>query len=77
MENLSPVSVSYLRFSLFTGICIFHHFYISLSIFCRYVGRLMVKSSSKPIDIVGQLNKMAGFAPDEEIDLFEVRAGAL
>ncbi|CAH8260155.1 unnamed protein product [Arabidopsis lyrata] len=37
----------------------------------RYVGRLMVKSSSKPMDIVGQLNKMAGFAPDEEIDLFE------
>jgi ubiquitin carboxyl-terminal hydrolase 7 len=37
----------------------------------RYVGRLMVKSSSKPMDIVGQLNKMAGFAPDEEIELFE------
>ncbi|KAL0708078.1 hypothetical protein Bca4012_074504 [Brassica carinata] len=33
--------------------------------------RLMVKNSSKPMDIVGQLNQMAGFAPDEEIELFE------
>lgn len=38
----------------------------------RYVGRLMVKSSSKPMDITGKLNEMAGFAPDEEIELFEV-----
>ncbi|XP_013715515.1 ubiquitin C-terminal hydrolase 12-like isoform X2 [Brassica napus] len=37
----------------------------------RYVGRLMVKSSSKPMDITGKLNEMAGFAPDEEIELFE------
>ena len=32
----------------------------------------MVKSSSKPMDITGKLNEMAGFAPDEEIELFEV-----
>ncbi|XP_010519993.1 PREDICTED: ubiquitin carboxyl-terminal hydrolase 12-like isoform X2 [Tarenaya hassleriana] len=37
----------------------------------RYVGRLMVKSSSKPMDIIGKLNQMAGFASDEEIELFE------
>ncbi|CAN8269436.1 unnamed protein product [Cochlearia groenlandica] len=37
----------------------------------RYVGRLMVKSSSKPMDIAAQLNQMAGFAPDEEIEFFE------
>ncbi|CAH8312608.1 unnamed protein product [Eruca vesicaria subsp. sativa] len=37
----------------------------------RYVGRLMVKNSSKPMDITGKLNEMAGFAPDEEIELFE------
>ncbi|CAH8321728.1 unnamed protein product [Eruca vesicaria subsp. sativa] len=37
----------------------------------RYVGRLMVKSSSKPMDITGKLNEMAGFAPDEEIELYE------
>ncbi|KAL0743878.1 hypothetical protein Bca4012_085391 [Brassica carinata] len=41
----------------------------------RYVGRLMVKNSSKPMDIVGQLNLMAGFAPDEEIELFEIEDG--
>ena len=44
---------------------------------CRYVGRLMVKKSSKPMDIVGQLNQMAGFAPDEEIELLEVSACAI
>uniref|UniRef100_A0A2P2MFR1 ubiquitinyl hydrolase 1 n=1 Tax=Rhizophora mucronata TaxID=61149 RepID=A0A2P2MFR1_RHIMU len=37
----------------------------------RYVGRLFVKSSGKPIEIVGKLNQMAGFAPDEEIELYE------
>ncbi|KAG2334816.1 hypothetical protein Bca52824_005996 [Brassica carinata] len=37
----------------------------------RYVGRLMVKSSSKPMDITGKLNEMAGFAPDEDLELFE------
>lgn len=31
-----------------------------------------MKSSSKPMDIVGLLNQMAGFAPEEEIELFEV-----
>lgn len=31
-----------------------------------------MKSSSKPMDITGKLNEMAGFAPDEEIELFEV-----
>ena len=36
----------------------------------------MVKNSSKPMDIIGELIQMAGFAPDEEIELFEVRAGA-
>ncbi|XP_010557963.1 PREDICTED: ubiquitin carboxyl-terminal hydrolase 12-like [Tarenaya hassleriana] len=37
----------------------------------RYVGRLMVKNSSKPMDIIEKLNEMAGFAPDQEIELFE------
>lgn len=38
----------------------------------RYVGRLFVKSSTKPIEILEKLNKMAGFDPDQEIELFEV-----
>ncbi|KAG2310103.1 hypothetical protein Bca52824_021660 [Brassica carinata] len=42
----------------------------------RYVGRLMVKSSSKPMDITGKLNEMAGFAPDEEIELLRFAASA-
>ncbi|GAV86141.1 UCH domain-containing protein [Cephalotus follicularis] len=36
----------------------------------RYVGRLFVKSSGKPIEILGQLNQMSGFAPDVEIELY-------
>ena len=39
---------------------------------CRYVGRLFVKSSGKPIEILGKINQMAGFAPEEEIELYEV-----
>ncbi|XP_060958516.1 ubiquitin C-terminal hydrolase 12 isoform X7 [Cannabis sativa] len=37
----------------------------------RYVGRLFVKSSGKPMEILGKLNQMAGFASDEEIELYE------
>ncbi|CAI9765932.1 unnamed protein product [Fraxinus pennsylvanica] len=36
-----------------------------------YVGRFFVKSSGKPIEILTKLNELAGFAPDEEIELFE------
>jgi len=28
--------------------------------------------SGKPVDILVKLNEMAGYAPDEEIDMFEV-----
>ncbi|XP_024443312.2 ubiquitin C-terminal hydrolase 12 isoform X2 [Populus trichocarpa] len=37
----------------------------------RYVGRLFVKNSSKPIEILAKLNQMAGFASEEEIELYE------
>ncbi|KAJ6995427.1 ubiquitin carboxyl-terminal hydrolase 12 [Populus alba x Populus x berolinensis] len=37
----------------------------------RYVGRLFVKSSGKPIEILAKLNQMAGFPPDEDIELYE------
>lgn len=37
----------------------------------RYVGRLFVKSLGKPIDILTRLNEMAGYAPDEDIELYE------
>ncbi|OMO88841.1 Peptidase C19, ubiquitin carboxyl-terminal hydrolase 2 [Corchorus capsularis] len=37
----------------------------------RYVGRMFVKGVGKPIDILTRINKMAGFAPDEEIELYE------
>ncbi|CAN6586674.1 unnamed protein product [Malus baccata var. baccata] len=37
----------------------------------RFVGRFFVKSSSKPAEILGKLNQLAGFAPEEEIELYE------
>ncbi|KAL6521230.1 CSN-associated deubiquitinating enzyme Ubp12 [Orobanche gracilis] len=37
----------------------------------RYVGKLLLKSSGKPIEILPKLNEMAGYAPDEKIELFE------
>lgn len=30
-----------------------------------------MKGTGKPIEILARLNEMAGFAPEEEIDLFE------
>ncbi|KAL5702529.1 ubiquitinyl hydrolase 1 [Ranunculus cassubicifolius] len=36
----------------------------------RYVGRLFVKDSGKPTEVLSKLNKMAGFADDVEIDLY-------
>ncbi|KAK4790626.1 hypothetical protein SAY86_017930 [Trapa natans] len=37
----------------------------------RYVGKLFVKSYCKPVEILSKLNEMAGFHPDEEIELYE------
>lgn len=38
----------------------------------RYVGRLFVKSTGRPLEILSKLNEMAGFDANEEIELFEV-----
>ncbi|XP_062207009.1 ubiquitin C-terminal hydrolase 13-like isoform X1 [Phragmites australis] len=37
----------------------------------RYVGKLIVKASGTPSDIVKRLNLIAGFPPDEDIELYE------
>ncbi|XWS74671.1 hypothetical protein CRYUN_Cryun01aG0018000 [Craigia yunnanensis] len=37
----------------------------------RYVGRMFVKGADKPIEILTRINKMAGFGPDEDIELYE------
>ncbi|KAG5405656.1 hypothetical protein IGI04_011775 [Brassica rapa subsp. trilocularis] len=55
----------------FEDILLFFKLYDPENGILRYVGRLMVKNSSKPMDIIGELIQMAGFAPDEEIELFE------
>ncbi|XP_030520703.1 ubiquitin C-terminal hydrolase 12-like [Rhodamnia argentea] len=37
----------------------------------RYVGRLFVKGTGKPAEILTKLNEMAGYSPDQEIELYE------
>ncbi|KAL0908829.1 hypothetical protein M5K25_023338 [Dendrobium thyrsiflorum] len=37
----------------------------------RYMGRLFVKALGKPAEILTKLNEMAGFSPNEEIELYE------
>ncbi|XP_055829915.1 ubiquitin C-terminal hydrolase 13-like [Solanum dulcamara] len=37
----------------------------------RYVGRLFAKGVSNPTEILSKLNEMAGYAPDQEIELYE------
>ncbi|KAK9019655.1 hypothetical protein V6N11_054168 [Hibiscus sabdariffa] len=37
----------------------------------RYIGRMFVKVAGKPMEILARINKMAGFDPDEEIELYE------
>ncbi|KAJ8439362.1 hypothetical protein Cgig2_022499 [Carnegiea gigantea] len=41
----------------------------------RYVGRLFVKANRKPGEILGKLKEMAGYAPEEEIELYELEDG--
>ena len=36
-----------------------------------FVGRLFVKALGKPSEILTKLNEMAGFVPNEEIELYE------
>ncbi|XP_027344833.1 ubiquitin carboxyl-terminal hydrolase 12-like isoform X3 [Abrus precatorius] len=37
----------------------------------RYVGRLFVKCTGKPLEILTKLNEMAGYDPEEDIALYE------
>lgn len=52
---------------------------VFIGLFCslRYVGRLYVKSTGKPVDILKKLNELAGFDSDEEIELYEVCSSAV
>ncbi|KAI3783642.1 hypothetical protein L1987_42728 [Smallanthus sonchifolius] len=52
-------------------ILLFFKLYDPLKEELRYVGRLFVKGTGKPAEILTKLNELAGFAPNEEIDLFE------
>lgn len=53
-----------------------HKFHSSFYNF-RYVGRLFVKGNGKPFEILTKLNEMAGYPPEEEIELYEVWASSL
>ncbi|CAH9125061.1 unnamed protein product [Cuscuta epithymum] len=37
----------------------------------RYIGRFFVKNTGKPVELLTKLNDLAGFPPDQEIELFE------
>ncbi|KAK8941776.1 Ubiquitin carboxyl-terminal hydrolase 13 [Platanthera guangdongensis] len=37
----------------------------------RYVGRLFVRALGKPAEILTKLNEMAGFSPNEDLELYE------
>ncbi|KAJ0499961.1 putative ubiquitinyl hydrolase 1 [Helianthus annuus] len=52
-------------------ILLFFKLYDPLKEELRYVGRLFVKGTGKPTEILPKLKELAGFAPDEEIELFE------
>ncbi|KAK9283434.1 hypothetical protein L1049_011676 [Liquidambar formosana] len=52
-------------------ILLFFKLYDPLKEELRYVGRLFVKGTGKPVEILTKLNEMAGFTPNEEIDLYE------
>ncbi|XP_040994177.1 ubiquitin C-terminal hydrolase 12-like isoform X2 [Juglans microcarpa x Juglans regia] len=52
-------------------ILLFFKLYEPLKEMLQYVGRLFVKGSGKPVEILAKLNEMAGFSPDEEIEIYE------
>ncbi|CAM8927423.1 unnamed protein product [Rhodiola kirilowii] len=52
-------------------ILLFFKFYNPEKEELRFVGKLYVKSSGKPVEIIGKLNEMVGLPPDEEIELYE------
>ncbi|KAK4757395.1 hypothetical protein SAY87_018696 [Trapa incisa] len=52
-------------------ILLFFKFYNPENRELRYVGRLFVRTYSRPIDILSKLKEMAGFDLDEEIKLYE------
>ncbi|GJV30910.1 reverse transcriptase domain-containing protein [Tanacetum coccineum] len=49
-----------------------HRVYIDGGASSEYAGRLYVKRRGKPTEILAKLNELAGFAPDEDIEVFEV-----
>nr|XP_024389477.1 ubiquitin carboxyl-terminal hydrolase 12-like isoform X2 [Physcomitrium patens] len=52
-------------------VLLFFKLYDPLKEELRYVGRSYVKASGRPADILERLNEMAGFPPNEEIQLYE------
>lgn len=38
---------------------------------CRYVGSLYVRLSSRPTEVMGRINRLAGFPEDQPVKLFE------
>lgn len=52
-------------------ILLFFKLYDPLKEELRYVGRLFVKGTGKPLEILRKLYEMAGFEPNDEVELYE------
>ncbi|GLT57010.1 hypothetical protein SLA2020_300170 [Shorea laevis] len=52
-------------------ILLFFKLYDPLKEEFRYVGRIFVKGNGKPMEVLTKINELAGFAPEEEIELYE------
>ncbi|KAF7143337.1 hypothetical protein RHSIM_Rhsim05G0178500 [Rhododendron simsii] len=52
-------------------ILLFFKLYDPLKEELRYVGRFYVKADGMPVDILAKINRLAGFDPGEDIELFE------
>ncbi|KAI3866554.1 hypothetical protein MKX03_014825 [Papaver bracteatum] len=59
------------RYSPKEDILLFFKLYDAEKEEIRYAGRLFVKGNGKPFEILKKLNEMAGFSPDEEIQLYK------
>ncbi|KAF7142568.1 hypothetical protein RHSIM_Rhsim05G0178700 [Rhododendron simsii] len=64
-----------LRVQTAKDILLFFKLYDPLKEELSYVGRLYVKASGKQVEIFSKINGLAGFAPDEDIELFELEDG--
>ncbi|CAJ2634121.1 unnamed protein product [Trifolium pratense] len=68
-RDVRPIPL--LKMAWWQNLSIFFKLYDPEKVELRYVGRLVVNPTDKPSEILTWLNKLAGYDPDEEIELYE------